>query len=94
MLKFSKEKIKHRQEEFGGLVCNTETGTIYKLNKIAYRIFLDLFNRNDVEILIDNLENEFEEERWRIRSDVEDFINELVNRNLASQRNGKDTQIR
>lgn len=86
MLKFNKNKINYREEEFGGLVINIKTGKIFKLNKTGYKVFLALYNGIGKEKLIKNLEKKFKTAKNRVRVDVKQFIAEIIKVGLASRK--------
>lgn len=85
MLRFHQNKINHREEEFGGLIINIETGKTYKLNKTGYRIFLSLYDGVESEKLIKDLQKEFRVDENQIRNDIKDFIDELIKEGFASR---------
>ena len=85
MLRFNQNKINYRKEEFGGLIINIETGKTYKLNKTGYRIFLSLYDGVELKKLIKDLKKEFRVDKNRIRNDIKDFVDELIEEGFASR---------
>ena len=85
MVKINKDRINYREEEFGGLVVDTKTGKIFKLNKTGYKLFCALYNGSTVEDLINTLQNELKIDKDVLKTDIDHFIIELVNRGLISK---------
>jgi hypothetical protein len=77
-IKLNKNKINHRKENFGGLIINLETGKIFKLNKIGYKIFLDLYKNADLKKVITGLQKKYRADFEGVYTDAKEFIKKLA----------------
>jgi hypothetical protein len=89
MLRFDKNKINFREEEFGGLVINKETGKLFKMNKTGYSVFVALYGGGGVIGVIEEMQRKFPKQKEEVERDIVEFIDCLVGMGLASQRGRK-----
>lgn len=73
------------------VLVDLTTNEVFELNRTGYRIWELLEHVQDRQALADSLEQEFEVDRKRLESEIDELIEELRRQNLIVESNGSTT---
>jgi DNA-binding PadR family transcriptional regulator len=77
--------VKFREEQFGGVLFETQTEKVYTLNAAGAAVIRELRAGYDVEQIAARLKDRFEDPDGKIESDVRALVGELGKKGLISE---------
>jgi DNA-binding PadR family transcriptional regulator len=77
--------VKFREEQFGGVLFETQTEKVYTLNAAGAAVIRELRAGYDVEQIAARLKDRFEDPDGKIESDVRALVGELEKKGLISE---------
>lgn len=77
-------RVRHRQVGADGVVVCMHNGTVLVVNEVGSHIIQKLNESNDVDEIIESVCTEFEVTKDQARSDFDDYVDHLIEKNVVS----------